>query len=131
MSERTTRPRRRVEPAPSALNLTIDEAATVIGVGRTAVFDMIRAGALRSFKIGRDRRVTREEAVRKARELAAVPEPPPRPWTGRKRGRKPKAAPTTLALDQGTPAAPPRPALTTTGRPRGRPRNAARAAAPA
>lgn len=70
--ERRKRPRRRVEPSPSALNLTIDETATVVGVGRTMMFAMIKDGRIRSFKIGRDRRVTRAEAERVARALAGA-----------------------------------------------------------
>lgn len=35
----------------------VEEAAAVLGIGRTQVFHLIRAGALRSVKIGASRRV--------------------------------------------------------------------------
>jgi excisionase family DNA binding protein len=35
----------------------IDEVIAVLGLGRTAVFDLIRTGELRSVTIGRSRRV--------------------------------------------------------------------------
>jgi excisionase family DNA binding protein len=34
-----------------------EEVATALGVGRTAVFDLIRTGELRSVKIGKSRRI--------------------------------------------------------------------------
>lgn len=35
----------------------VEEAATVLGIGRTQVFHLIRTGTLRSVKIGASRRV--------------------------------------------------------------------------
>ena len=34
-----------------------EEVATALGIGRTAVFELIRTGALRSVKIGKSRRI--------------------------------------------------------------------------
>jgi excisionase family DNA binding protein len=45
------------------LLLRPEEVARVLGVGRTTVFELIRAGELRSVKIGKSRRIS-TEAVR-------------------------------------------------------------------
>jgi excisionase family DNA binding protein len=39
------------------LLLTADEAAEVLGVGRSTVYDLIRLRLLRSVKLGRSRRI--------------------------------------------------------------------------
>lgn len=39
------------------LLLTAEEAAAALGIGRTRVFALIRAGELRSLKIGASRRI--------------------------------------------------------------------------
>jgi excisionase family DNA binding protein len=62
--------RQRVEPALVAENLTVEEAATLLGVGRTMTFRFIREGRLRAFKVGRLTRIARSEATRCAREMA-------------------------------------------------------------
>ena len=63
--------RERIQPAPAALNLTVEEAATVIGVGRTLAYGTIKLGRMKAFKIRRLTRVTRDEAMRVARELSS------------------------------------------------------------
>jgi excisionase family DNA binding protein len=40
--------------------LRVDDAARVLNVGRSTVYDLIRSGRLRSIKIGRRRLVPRE-----------------------------------------------------------------------
>jgi excisionase family DNA binding protein len=40
--------------------LTVDQAAEVLHVSRDIVYDLIRAGQLRSIKIGRLRRISRQ-----------------------------------------------------------------------
>jgi excisionase family DNA binding protein len=40
--------------------LRVDDAARVLNVGRSTVYDLIRTGRLRSIKIGRRRLVPRE-----------------------------------------------------------------------
>ncbi|MGH9116437.1 MAG: helix-turn-helix domain-containing protein [Acidimicrobiales bacterium] len=40
------------------LLLRPEEAAVLLGIGRTRVFDLIRSGELRSVKIGNSRRVS-------------------------------------------------------------------------
>jgi excisionase family DNA binding protein len=62
--------RRRVEPTTAALNLTIEEAATLLGVGRSTFYAMMGQGRVRTFRIGRSRRVARAEVERLVRELA-------------------------------------------------------------
>lgn len=57
-------PRR--DPAPavkptSAKALTVEEAADLMGIGRTRVYELIKAGDLKSVQIGRLRRVRRED----------------------------------------------------------------------
>jgi excisionase family DNA binding protein len=42
------------------LLFTTEEAAEILCVGRSRIFDLIRTGQLRSLKIGKSRRVTRE-----------------------------------------------------------------------
>lgn len=44
-------------PATPKLLLTVEEAAELLGIGRTTAFALIRTGALRSVRIGRLRRV--------------------------------------------------------------------------
>lgn len=44
------------EHLPTAL-LTVEEAARSLGLGRTTVFGLIRAGELHSVRIGRARRI--------------------------------------------------------------------------
>lgn len=42
------------------LLFTVEEAATILGIGRSRIFELIRTGQLESLKIGKSRRVTRE-----------------------------------------------------------------------
>lgn len=39
------------------LLLTVDEAAAALGMGRTAIFEQLRLGRLKSVKVGRARRI--------------------------------------------------------------------------
>ena len=41
--------------------LTADEAAEMLGMGRTAVFEQIRLGRLKSVKVGRARRIPTDD----------------------------------------------------------------------
>ncbi|SQD94582.1 DNA binding domain, excisionase family [Parafrankia sp. Ea1.12] len=43
----------------SKLLLTVDEAAALLGIGRSTVYDLIRGRRLESVRIGRARRVPR------------------------------------------------------------------------
>ena len=61
----------RAEPI-KPLNLTVEEAATIIGIGRTSTYELIRTGKLKAFKFGRLTRVTRAEAEQVAREIAGM-----------------------------------------------------------
>jgi excisionase family DNA binding protein len=54
-------------PVPQLL-LTVEEAAEVLRLGRTTVYNLIRAGDLDSVRIGRLRRVPLEELRRFTRE---------------------------------------------------------------
>jgi excisionase family DNA binding protein len=40
--------------------IRVEEAAKLLDIGRSAVYDLIRSGRLRSVKIGRSRRIPRE-----------------------------------------------------------------------
>ncbi|WP_045877110.1 helix-turn-helix domain-containing protein [Pseudofrankia sp. DC12] len=44
-------------PTAPKLLLTVEEAADVLGLGRTTTYALIRTGALKSVRIGRARRV--------------------------------------------------------------------------
>ena len=44
-------------PAPTKLLLTPEEAAAVLSITRTRVYELMRRGRLRSVKIGKARRV--------------------------------------------------------------------------
>jgi excisionase family DNA binding protein len=45
------------EAVPAALLVTVPEAAKILGIGRTKVFQLIKRGALQSVKIDGSRRV--------------------------------------------------------------------------
>ncbi len=40
--------------------IRVEDAAKLLNVGRSAVYDLIRSGRLRSVKIGKSRRIPRE-----------------------------------------------------------------------
>jgi excisionase family DNA binding protein len=40
--------------------IRVEEAAKLLNIGRSAVYDLIRSGRLRSVKIGKSRRIPRE-----------------------------------------------------------------------
>lgn len=43
---------------------TVEEAADLLSVGRTTMFDLVRTGRVESVKINRSRRITREALSR-------------------------------------------------------------------
>lgn len=43
--------------APAKLLLTVEEAAQALGLGRTCVWQLVMLNELRSFKVGRKRRI--------------------------------------------------------------------------
>lgn len=61
------------------LLLTPEEAATVLHVGRTTVYALMKAGELRPVHIGRSCRLSRAELERYVRHLEAPDPVPPRP----------------------------------------------------
>jgi excisionase family DNA binding protein len=65
----------RDETAPASVQvdrlLGIDEAAAVLGIGRTALYQELTAGRLRSFKVGR-RRLVPTSAIGTYIEAGAV-----------------------------------------------------------
>ena len=69
------RPREPVSSGP--LLLTPEEAATVLRLGRTTVYALMKAGELRAVHIGRSCRLSRSELERYVRGLEA-PRPPSR-----------------------------------------------------
>ena len=52
----------RAAPPPDvpAQLLTVDQAATALSIGRTAVYLPLSSGRLRSFRVGRNRRIPRD-----------------------------------------------------------------------
>jgi len=68
----TTHEDRQPEPAPlpERLLLTVEEAAYRLGIGRTQAFQLIRLGDLKTVRIGRLRRVHKDEVAAYAARLA-------------------------------------------------------------
>ena len=64
--------------AADQLLLTPEEAATVLRIGRTTVYALMKSGELRPVHIGRSCRVSRAEVERYVRRLQALP-PRPQP----------------------------------------------------
>lgn len=56
------------ETTPQQLLLTVEEAAEVLRVGRTTIFQLIRTGELATVQIGRLRRVSLESLRQFTRE---------------------------------------------------------------
>lgn len=54
---------------PARLLLRPEEAAQALGVGRTTVFELIKAGELRSVKIGNSRRISADALADFVRRL--------------------------------------------------------------
>lgn len=52
------------------LLLTVREAAEVLGISRTAIYLLLQRGEIPSVKIGRSRRITRQEIERYVSRLA-------------------------------------------------------------
>ncbi len=65
--------------AADALLLTPEEAATVLGVGRTTIYALMKAGELRPVHIGRSCRLARAELERYVRCLGSPPDTAPTP----------------------------------------------------
>src|SRR3712207_3751334 len=73
--------------ASSPLLLTPEEAATVLRIGRTTIYGLMKAGELRPVHIGRSCRVPRAELERYVNRLQ--PPPPVPPARLRRRGSRP------------------------------------------
>jgi len=54
--------------------LTIDETTTLLGVGRTTLYQLMDSGALRSVHVGKKRLIRREDAEAFVRDLPGVVE---------------------------------------------------------
>jgi excisionase family DNA binding protein len=63
----------RPEAAAEALLLTPEEAATVLRIGRTTVYALMKTGELRPVHIGRSCRLSRAELERYVNRLQAPP----------------------------------------------------------
>lgn len=55
------RPRMQTEVPPEAILLSVQEAATCLGIGRTRVRELLASGQLRSVRIGRCLRIHRAD----------------------------------------------------------------------
>jgi len=80
------RPREPVSSDP--LLLTPEEAATLLRVGRTTVYALMKAGELRPVHIGRSCRLARAELERHVRRL----QNPPQATSAHRRPTQPKTA---------------------------------------
>jgi excisionase family DNA binding protein len=69
--------RPRDEGAAESLLLTPEEAATLLRIGRTTVYALMKAGDLRSVHIGRSCRLVRAELERYVRGLQKPPQAAP------------------------------------------------------
>ena len=78
--------RPRDPPSSDSLPLTPKEAATVLRVGRTTVYALMKAGDLRPVHIGRSCRISRAELERHVQHLQAPPPPQPTRTRSRRRG---------------------------------------------
>ncbi len=65
--------------ASSPLLLTPEQAATVLRIGRTTIYALMKAGELRPVHIGRSCRLPRSELERYVNRLQALPAPSPVP----------------------------------------------------
>lgn len=63
------RPRNDVEVTVEAVSVGVEKAGNMLGVSRTAVFELMREGRLSSFKIGR-RRLIKVEAIKRLVDAA-------------------------------------------------------------
>jgi excisionase family DNA binding protein len=72
-------------PAGERLLLTTEEAADLLGVGRTTVYALMKAGELRPVHIGRSCRLSHAELQRYVSRLEA---PPPRTSSRRRRQQR-------------------------------------------
>jgi excisionase family DNA binding protein len=62
-------------PSPDQLLLTPEEAASILRIGRTMIYALIRDEALRAVRIGRSRRISRAELERYVTQLDAGQQP--------------------------------------------------------
>ena len=81
--------RPRDEGAAESLLLTPEETATLLRVGRTTVYALMKAGDLRPVHIGRSCRLARAELERYVRMLQNPPRPAP---AEHRRRSQPKSA---------------------------------------
>jgi excisionase family DNA binding protein len=51
------------------ITVNIIEAARLLGCGRSRIFELIAAGRLRSYKIGRERRILRRDIEKLVEQL--------------------------------------------------------------
>ncbi len=72
--------------ASSRLLLTPEEAASVLSIGRTTIYALMRNGDLRSVHIGRSCRISRAELERYVQHLQAPPPPQRTRTRSRRRG---------------------------------------------
>jgi excisionase family DNA binding protein len=66
--------------AAESLLLTPEEAATLLRVGRTTVYALMKAGDLRPVHIGRSCRISRAELERYVRMLQNLPQAAAQHW---------------------------------------------------
>ena len=60
-------------PHKEKLAYTVSEAAQLLSLSRSLVYELINAGRIESVKIGRARRITKSQLDRFLAELADVP----------------------------------------------------------
>lgn len=58
-----------METTPTKLLLSTEEAAQLLGIGRTRMYEILRSGAVKSVVIGRSRRIRPEDLEEYVRRL--------------------------------------------------------------
>lgn len=59
-----------METTPTKLLITTEEAASVLGIGRTRMYELVRSGKVRSVTLGRSRRIRPEDLETYVEQLA-------------------------------------------------------------
>ena len=59
-----------METTPTKLLITTEEAASVLGIGRTRMYELLRSGKVRSVTLGRSRRIRPEDLETYVEQLA-------------------------------------------------------------
>jgi excisionase family DNA binding protein len=71
LTEQHHQPAPEPRPLPERVLLTVDEAAKLLGVGKTKAYELVKSGELGSVQIGRLRRIHRDAITTYAAQLVS------------------------------------------------------------